>query len=145
MDDCKPILNTGQRGVTIASTKISDVRGEEGKLIYRGFLVQDLAESASFEEFIIDYLSQLGNAPLDPHVWPQDWHLCDVIYDLAIPLQSLSAGMWMALGPRFAADHFKHKVNSSASYRIEVDSEISSRVSEIYAADYRMIERLSGK
>jgi citrate synthase len=52
MDDCKPILNTGLRGVTIASTKISDVRGEEGKLIYRGYLVQDLAESASFEEVV---------------------------------------------------------------------------------------------
>jgi citrate synthase len=50
MDECKPMLNTGLRGVTIASTKISDVRGEEGKLIYRGYLVQDLAESASFEE-----------------------------------------------------------------------------------------------
>jgi citrate synthase len=45
-------LNTGLRGVTIASTKISDVRGEEGKLIYRGYLVQDLAESASFEEVV---------------------------------------------------------------------------------------------
>jgi citrate synthase len=52
MDDCKPILNTGLRGVTIASTRISDVRGEEGKLIYRGYLVQDLAESATFEEVI---------------------------------------------------------------------------------------------
>jgi citrate synthase len=52
MDDCKPILNTGLRGVTIASTKISDVRGAEGKLIYRGYLVQDLAESASFEEVV---------------------------------------------------------------------------------------------
>jgi citrate synthase len=52
MDDCKPIINTGLRGVTIASTRISDVRGDEGKLIYRGYLVQDLAESASFEEVI---------------------------------------------------------------------------------------------
>jgi citrate synthase len=52
MEECKPILNTGLRGITIASTKISDVRGEEGKLIYRGYLVQDLAESATFEEVI---------------------------------------------------------------------------------------------
>ncbi|MDJ0783362.1 MAG: citrate/2-methylcitrate synthase [Desulfosarcinaceae bacterium] len=52
MEECKPILNTGLRGVTIASTKVSDVRGEEGKLIYRGYLVQDLAESASFEEVV---------------------------------------------------------------------------------------------
>jgi citrate synthase len=49
-EECKPILNTGLRGITIASTKISDVRGNEGKLIYRGFLVKDLAEGASFEE-----------------------------------------------------------------------------------------------
>ncbi|MFP4391105.1 MAG: citrate/2-methylcitrate synthase, partial [Desulfococcaceae bacterium] len=49
-EECKPILNTGLRGVTIASTKISDVRGTEGKLIYRGYLVKDLAEGATFEE-----------------------------------------------------------------------------------------------
>jgi len=49
---CTPVLNTGLRGVTVASTKISDVRGDEGKLIYRGYLVQDLAEKASFEEIV---------------------------------------------------------------------------------------------
>lgn len=47
---CEPILNTGLRGITIASTKISDVRGNEGKLIYRGYLVRDLAEGTTFEE-----------------------------------------------------------------------------------------------
>jgi citrate synthase len=52
MEECKPILNTGLRGVTIASTKISDVRGEEGKLIYRGYLIQELAEKTCFEEII---------------------------------------------------------------------------------------------
>jgi citrate synthase len=52
MEVCKPIQNTGLRGVTIASTKISDVKGDEGKLIYRGYLVQDLAENASFEEVV---------------------------------------------------------------------------------------------
>jgi citrate synthase len=52
MEECKPIVNTGLRGVTIASTKISDVRGEEGKLIYRGYLIQDLAEKTCFEEII---------------------------------------------------------------------------------------------
>ena len=52
MEECKPILNTGLRGVTVASTRISDVRGQEGKLIYRGYLVQELASSATFEEVI---------------------------------------------------------------------------------------------
>jgi citrate synthase len=58
MDECKPILNTGLRGVTIASTKVSDVQGEKGKLIYRGYLVQDLAESASFEEVVCLLLNE---------------------------------------------------------------------------------------
>ena len=102
-------------------------------------------KNAKFEEFIVDYLSRLGDAPLDPHVWPQHWHLCDVIYDLAIPLRSLADGMSKALGPSIASDYFKHKVNPSASYKIEVGSEIRSLVSKIYAEDYRMIERLSGK
>ncbi len=54
MEECetKPIANTGLRGVTVASTRISDVKGEEGKLIYRGYRVQDLAASATFEEVV---------------------------------------------------------------------------------------------
>ncbi len=52
MEECKPTINTGLRGVTIASTRVSDVIGDEGKLIYRGYLVQDLAANAGFEEVI---------------------------------------------------------------------------------------------
>lgn len=52
MEECIPTVNTGLRGVTIASTKVSDVIGDEGKLIYRGYMVPDLAEKASFEEII---------------------------------------------------------------------------------------------
>ncbi len=51
-EECKPTINTGLRGVTVASTKISDVIGKEGKLIYRGYLVQDLAARATFEEIV---------------------------------------------------------------------------------------------
>ena len=49
---CAPPLNTGLRGVTVASTKISNVIGDQGKLIYRGYLVPDLAEKASYEEIV---------------------------------------------------------------------------------------------
>ncbi len=52
MEACKPVLNTGLRGVTIASTKISDVKGAEGKLLYRGYRVKDLAGKISFEEVV---------------------------------------------------------------------------------------------
>ena len=47
---CEIIQNTGLRGVTIASTKISDVDGKKGKLLYRGYLIKDLAGQISFEE-----------------------------------------------------------------------------------------------
>ena len=49
-DVCKPMLNTGLRGVVIADTRISDVQGAAGKLIYRGYLIQDLANNSTFEE-----------------------------------------------------------------------------------------------
>ena len=52
MEECRPILNTGLRGFTIASSRISDVNGDIGKIIYRGYLIQDLAGKASFEEII---------------------------------------------------------------------------------------------
>lgn len=52
VEECKPVLNTGLRGLVIASSKISDVRGQEGKLIYRGYLIQDLADKVCFEEVV---------------------------------------------------------------------------------------------
>lgn len=52
MDECRPILNTGLRGFSVATTKISDVDGAKGKLSYRGYLAKDLAGVAGFEEVI---------------------------------------------------------------------------------------------
>jgi citrate synthase len=52
-ESCAPPLNTGLRGVTVASTRISLVDGKAGKLVYRGYLIKDLAEQgASFEEIV---------------------------------------------------------------------------------------------
>jgi citrate synthase len=50
MEECEIVQNTGLRGVTIASTKISDVDGKKGKLVYRGYLAKDLAGNVTFEE-----------------------------------------------------------------------------------------------
>ena len=52
MEEKKELLNTGLRGITIASTKISHVDGAAGKLIYRGYLAKDLAGKVSFEEVV---------------------------------------------------------------------------------------------
>lgn len=69
MDDCiLPEINTGLRGVDVASSKICDVIGKEGKLIYRGYLIQDLAEKASFEEicFLLLYERLPKKEELEP-------------------------------------------------------------------------------
>ncbi len=50
MEECKTILNTGLRGVVIADTRICEVDGANGRLIFRGYLVQDLAKNATYEE-----------------------------------------------------------------------------------------------
>ncbi len=52
MEDSKKIINTGLRGVTVASTRISHVDGEAGKLIYRGFPIFDLSDKTSYEEIV---------------------------------------------------------------------------------------------
>ncbi len=52
MEECQITKNTGLRGVTIASTKISDVDGQKGKLVYRGYLAKDLAGKTSYEEVV---------------------------------------------------------------------------------------------
>ena len=67
MEECKPLLNTGLRGVVIADTRICEVDGANGRLIYRGYLVQDLAENATFEEvsFLLLYEKLPGKDELE--------------------------------------------------------------------------------
>lgn len=51
----------GLEGVVAASTALSDVMGDVGKLIYRGYDIHELAGNASFEE--VAYLLWKGNLP----------------------------------------------------------------------------------
>ncbi len=53
--------NIGLRGVVIASTKISDVDGAKSQLVYRGYLIQDLAMETTFPE--VAYLLIYGKMP----------------------------------------------------------------------------------
>lgn len=41
---------TGLRGAVVGDTSLSSINGEEGKLIYRGLDIHDLARSSTFEE-----------------------------------------------------------------------------------------------
>lgn len=44
--------NIGLRGVTVADSQVSFVDGANGRLLYRGFAIEDLAENATFEEVV---------------------------------------------------------------------------------------------
>ncbi len=50
MEERIEIKNIGLRGVKVADTRISNVDGEKGILIYRGFNVVELARFSTFEE-----------------------------------------------------------------------------------------------
>src|SRR5215211_8193610 len=51
----------GLEGVVAASTALSHVFGEEGRLVYRGYDIHELAGKASFEE--VAHLLWLGHLP----------------------------------------------------------------------------------
>ncbi len=42
--------NIGLRGIEVADTRISNIDGENGRLIYRGFDIVDLVKNSTFEE-----------------------------------------------------------------------------------------------
>jgi len=59
METGMDIRNTGLRGVVVASTNIGDVDGSAGRLVYRGYLIKDLAGKASFEEVVHLLLNEI--------------------------------------------------------------------------------------
>lgn len=55
------MLNKGLEDVVVATSAICDVKGTEGRLIYRGIDIHELAEQSNFEEVI--YLLWFGSLP----------------------------------------------------------------------------------
>ena len=59
--------NIGLRGIEVADTKISNIDGDKGKLIYRGYDILELTERSTFEEtaYLLLYDSLPTKAQLD--------------------------------------------------------------------------------
>src|SRR6516162_7808247 len=55
------VVKAGLEGIVATQSEISDVDGLQGRLIYRGYDIHDLAEQATFEEVI--YLLWNGELP----------------------------------------------------------------------------------
>ena len=56
-----PVIAKGLEGIIANSTALSDVRGEEGILIYAGYNINELAGKVSYEEVV--YLLWHGELP----------------------------------------------------------------------------------
>ena len=56
-----PVISRGLEGIIAAETRIGDVRGQEGQLIYRGYDINELAGNVSYEEVV--YLLWHGHLP----------------------------------------------------------------------------------
>ena len=54
-------VKTGLQNVVIATSEICSIDGQQGRLIYRGYEIGDLAGHASFEEVV--YLLWYGRLP----------------------------------------------------------------------------------
>ena len=56
-----PAVSKGLQNIVVGQTRLSLVNGTEGKLIYAGYKIEDLAEYATFEE--VTYLLWHGKLP----------------------------------------------------------------------------------
>ncbi len=137
MEACKPILNTGLRGVTIASTKISDVNGAIGKLVYRGYLAKDLAEKTSFEEVVylllfeklpdIDELAQFKKRLSEHRAVPRP--VIDAMREMpknALPMDVLQAAVPMLAN--FDSEAKQHKIESATQIAIKLVAKFATVV-----------------
>ena len=82
--------NIGLRGIEVADTRISNIDGEKGKLIYRGFDILDLTKNSTFEETA--YLLLYDSLPTKPQLDEFNAKLIDARY---IPKQmQKNMGNW---------------------------------------------------
>lgn len=61
-----PVISRGLEGIVATDTRLGDVRGQEGQLIYCGYDINELAGKASFEEVI--YLLWHNQLPSGPEL-----------------------------------------------------------------------------
>lgn len=102
-------------------------------------------QEASLEAFVFDYVARLGADELDPHVWPQSWHLCDTLYEHVFPLESLRDGMDPIIGGRLACRFFQRKVNASPPVELAVPAAVRAEIERLYAEDLAMLGRIRSR
>jgi len=89
------IKDTGLRGIPVADTKICEVNGEEGRLIYRGYTIEELASHSTFEETV--YLLLYETLPTKKEL--------EIFKERLVSERRLPAGIIRHLGKRKKSAH----------------------------------------
>jgi citrate synthase len=79
------MVTAGLEDIVAASSAICDVNGKEGRLIYQGYDIHDLAEHSTFEEVV--YLLWFGRLPTKPEL---DTISKELRVNRALPAQVIS-------------------------------------------------------
>lgn len=117
MDEISDVKNIGLRGVKVADTRISDVDGEKGILIYRGFNIVDLARSSTFEE--VSFLLLHDRLPTQ-----EEWKrfLSDLISEREVP-EAIHGFMKMMPSTIHPMDMLQAAVSILSGYDLQLREE----------------------
>ncbi|CAI48748.1 citrate synthase [Natronomonas pharaonis DSM 2160] len=128
-------LKKGLEGVLVAESSLSYIDGDEGKLVYRGYTIDDLARNASFEEVV--YLLWHGELPTADELgsfkssMAEERHLDDGVQQLVRELAEADEEPMAAL---------RSIVSSLSAYDPDADAEPTDE-----AANLRKGRRITAK
>lgn len=133
---------TGLKGVVLDETRIAFIDGDEGKLVYRGYNIHDLAHVATFEE--VSYLLLYGDLPTRAELAAFDRRLKagrPIPQQVLDIIESLSAANSMdvlrtAVSALVALDENSHAAN--AELALPVGIRLISQTATIVAAMHRI-------
>lgn len=109
------VAKAGLEGIVAGESRISDVNGDEGKLIYAGYDIHDLAEHSTFEEII--YLVWNGRLPTRAELDQLTQQLTSEM-GLPSPIQALISSIPKTVNPM---DMLRTVVSALAFYDPELD------------------------
>lgn len=130
-----------ERTVSLFRNKFVDRKG--GQNLARSYeaLTGRNADSATLDEFVLEYVIQYDRRKLDPHLRRQSDHLVRLEY-FASPLHELNENMALLLGRKFARRYFGKPANPSRSLVQEPSAEVREVIERVYAPDVEMIRAI---
>ncbi|MCD2202873.1 citrate synthase [Halobacterium sp. KA-6] len=141
-------LKKGLEGVLVAESELSYIDGDEGKLVYRGYTIEDLARGASYEEVL--YLLWHGRLPdreeLEAFSEEMTTHreldddVLDLVADLAAADEDPMAALRTAVSELSAFDPDADADPTDREANLRKGKRITAKIPTIVAAFTRLRE-----